>query len=65
MCPTYLGTLASPGTYGNYGAGTTLFWVDPDRDITFACLTAGVMPHNANTRRFQKPRAPPFPRTRR
>jgi CubicO group peptidase (beta-lactamase class C family) len=54
MCPTYLGTLASPGTYGNYGAGTTLFWVDPERDITFVCLTAGVMPHNANTRRFQK-----------
>jgi CubicO group peptidase (beta-lactamase class C family) len=54
MCPTYLGTLASPNTYGNYGAGTTLFWVDPERDISFVCLTAGVMPHNANTRRFQK-----------
>jgi CubicO group peptidase (beta-lactamase class C family) len=54
MCSTYLGTLASPNTYGNYGAGTTLFWVDPDRDISFVCLTAGVMPHNANTRRFQK-----------
>jgi CubicO group peptidase (beta-lactamase class C family) len=54
LCPTYLGTLASPGTYGNYGAGTTLFWVDPERDISFVCLTAGVMPHNANTRRFQK-----------
>ena len=38
----------------DFGAGTTLFWVDPERDITFACLTAGVMPHNANTRRFQK-----------
>ena len=24
------------------------------RDITFACLTAGVMGHNANMRRFQK-----------
>jgi CubicO group peptidase (beta-lactamase class C family) len=54
LCPTYLGTLASPNTYGNYGAGTTLFWVDPERDISFVCLTAGVMPHNANTRRFQK-----------
>ncbi len=48
------GTLASPGTYGNYGAGTTLFWIDPVRDITFVCLSAGVMEHNANTRRFQK-----------
>ena len=55
---TYLGyvygTLASPRSYGNYGAGTSLFWIDPERDITFACLTAGVMGHNANMRRFQK-----------
>ncbi len=54
LCYHLFGTLASPGTYGNYGAGTALFWVDPERDITFVCLTAGVMEHNANTRRFQK-----------
>jgi CubicO group peptidase (beta-lactamase class C family) len=48
------GTLASARSFGNYGAGTSLFWVDPERDITFACLTAGVMGHNANMRRFQK-----------
>ena len=24
------------------------------RDITFTCLSAGVMEHNANTRRFQR-----------
>ena len=46
--------------FGNYGAGTTLFWVDPERDITFACLSAGVMEHNANTRRFQKTRGHHF-----
>jgi CubicO group peptidase (beta-lactamase class C family) len=54
LCPHMFGTLASPGSFGNYGAGTSLFWVDPARDITFACLTAGVMGHNANMRRFQK-----------
>ena len=54
LCHHLFGTLASPGTYGNYGAGTTLFWIDPQRDISFACLSAGVMEHNANTRRFQK-----------
>ena len=48
------GTLASARTYGNYGAGTSLFWVDPVRDVTFTCLSAGVMGHNANMRRFQK-----------
>ena len=48
------GTLASPGTFGNYGAGSTLFWIDPERDLTFVCLSAGVMESNANTERFQK-----------
>ena len=54
LCHHLFGTLASPATYGNYGAGTTLFWIDPERDITFVCLSAGVMEHNANMRRFQK-----------
>ncbi len=48
------GTLTSAGTFGNYGAGTTLFWVDPVRDVTFVCLSAGVMESNANIERFQK-----------
>jgi CubicO group peptidase (beta-lactamase class C family) len=48
------GTLASPGTFGNYGAGTTLWWVDPERDLTFVCLSAGLMESNANIERFQK-----------
>jgi CubicO group peptidase (beta-lactamase class C family) len=48
------GTLTSPRTYGNYGAGTTMYWVDPDRDLTFVALTAGLMEHNANTARFQR-----------
>lgn len=54
LCHHMFGTLASPRTYGNYGAGTSLFWIDPERQITFACLTAGVMGHNANMRRFQR-----------
>jgi CubicO group peptidase (beta-lactamase class C family) len=54
LCHHVFGTLASPRTFGNYGAGTSLFWIDPVRDITFVCLSAGVMEHNANTRRFQK-----------
>ena len=54
ICHHMFGTLASPGTFGNYGAGTTLFWVDPERDLTFTCLSAGVMESNANIERFQK-----------
>jgi len=37
------GTLTSPETFGNHGAGTTLFWVDPELDMTFVGLTTGVM----------------------
>jgi CubicO group peptidase (beta-lactamase class C family) len=48
------GTLASPGTFGNYGAGTSLFWVDPERELTFVFLSAGLMEHNANMERFQR-----------
>jgi len=54
LCHHMFGTLASPGSFGNYGAGTSLFWVDPQRDISFTCLSAGVMEHNANMRRFQR-----------
>jgi len=55
VCPSiYGGTLASPGTFGNYGAGSTLFWVDPEWDITFVALTAGVMHPALNIERFQR-----------
>jgi CubicO group peptidase (beta-lactamase class C family) len=48
------GTLTSPRTYGNFGAGSTLFWVDPERDITFVCLTANAMEESENILRFQR-----------
>ncbi len=54
MCHHMFGTLASPKTFGNYGAGSTLYWVDPERDMTFVCLSAGVMESTANVERFQK-----------
>ena len=55
VCPTlYGGTLSSPGAFGNYGAGSTLFWVDPEWGISVACLTAGVMHPALNIERFQK-----------
>ena len=54
VCPNLLGTLTSPGTFGNYGAGSTLFWVDPEREISFSCLSAGVMQSAPNIERFQR-----------
>ncbi|MGD6741846.1 serine hydrolase domain-containing protein [Streptomyces sp. BH106] len=51
---SFFGSTTSPRTHGNYGAGTTLFWVDPERDMTFACLTSGVMEESENLLRFQR-----------
>jgi CubicO group peptidase (beta-lactamase class C family) len=53
-CHHMFGTLTSPSTFGNYGAGSALFWVDPERNVTFVCLTAGVMESNDNIERFQR-----------
>jgi CubicO group peptidase (beta-lactamase class C family) len=48
------GTQTSPQTFGNYGAGSTLFWIDPELDLTFVCLSTGLMPSNANIVRFNR-----------
>lgn len=48
------GTLTSPQTFGNYGAGSTMFWVDPELDLGFVCCTTGLLPQAANIERFQR-----------
>ena len=48
------GTLSTPRTHGNFGAGSSQFWIDPERDLTFVCLTSGVMEESANLQRFQR-----------
>jgi CubicO group peptidase (beta-lactamase class C family) len=54
IIPHQFGTLASPRTFGNNGFGSTLYWVDPAREMTFVCLTAGVMNEGDNIERFQR-----------
>jgi len=54
ICHHQFGTLASPRTFGHTGFGSTLFWVDPQRDMTFVCLTSGVMNEGDNIERFQR-----------
>jgi CubicO group peptidase (beta-lactamase class C family) len=48
------GTLSTPRTHGNFGAGSSQFWIDPERGLTFVCLTSGVMEESANLQRFQR-----------
>jgi CubicO group peptidase (beta-lactamase class C family) len=54
VCHLHFGTLTSPRTFGNMGAGSSIFWVDPERDVTFVCLSAGVMNEAHNLARFQR-----------
>jgi CubicO group peptidase (beta-lactamase class C family) len=54
VCHHQFGTLSSHRTFGNHGAGSTLFWVDPELQMTFVCLTAGVMEEGENVDRFQR-----------
>ena len=48
------GTLTSPETFGNYGAGSTLFWIDPELDMSFVCCTTGLLAQAPNIERFQR-----------
>ncbi|MCC7413816.1 MAG: beta-lactamase family protein [Gammaproteobacteria bacterium] len=52
--PHHFGTLASPRTFGHAGAGATLFWVDPARDVCFVALTAGLVEESGSVERFQR-----------
>ena len=48
------GVTASSDTYGGLGAGSTMFWVDPERDLAFICLTTGVLEDSRNFERMQR-----------
>ncbi|CAN5446858.1 serine hydrolase domain-containing protein [soil metagenome] len=48
------GTLTSPRTFGNYGAGSMIYWIDPKLNLTFVALTTGVMHELDNIERFQR-----------
>jgi CubicO group peptidase (beta-lactamase class C family) len=54
ICHHHFGTLTSPRSFGNFGAGSSVYWVDPERDMTFVCFSAGVMEESANIERFQR-----------
>lgn len=39
--PASMGTLSSPDTFGGSGFGGQMFWVDPERELTFVHLVCG------------------------
>ncbi|GAB3254433.1 serine hydrolase domain-containing protein [Arthrobacter pigmenti] len=50
----FFGPFVSPRTFGSYGAGSSLLWVDPVTDVSFCFLSSGVMDEGDNVARFQK-----------
>jgi len=52
--PAMFGTMASPRTFGGLGAGSNMFWVDPERDITCVFLSNGLIEETYNAERLQK-----------
>lgn len=43
LIPGFFGALNSPQSFGGVGAGSTAFWVDPERELSFALLSTGLM----------------------
>ena len=55
VAPNFLGTLTSPRTFGGMGAGSTMFWVDPARELSCVFLTSGLITCELrNTDRMQR-----------
>ena len=52
--PTPFGTLASETTFGAIGAGSTVCWADPERGMSFVCLTSGLQSSTGSILRFQR-----------
>ena len=54
LFPTYLGVTSSARTFAGLGAGSSMYWVDPERDLTFVLLTAGLLEETHNLDRCQR-----------
>lgn len=50
----FFGPFVSPRTFGSYGAGSSLLWVDPVSGLSFCFLSSGVMDEGDNVARFQQ-----------
>src|SRR5437899_6209219 len=54
VIPGFFGNLCSARTYGGLGAGSTAFWVDPSRDLTFSFLSVGLMEDSYHLERVSR-----------
>ncbi|MBW1686520.1 MAG: serine hydrolase [Deltaproteobacteria bacterium] len=54
LFPMPFGLTASPRSFGGLGSGSTMFWVDPERELVFVCLTSGLLEESRNIERLQQ-----------
>jgi len=54
IIPGPFGNLCSARTYGGLGAGSSAFWVDPVRDVTFSFLSTGLMEDSHHMERVSR-----------
>jgi len=54
VTPGPFGALNSARTFGGFGAGSTAFWVDPARDLTFAFLSTGLQEDSHHVERLSR-----------
>jgi|BarGraNGADG00212_2_1021979.scaffolds.fasta_scaffold02784_5 CubicO group peptidase (beta-lactamase class C family) len=52
--PVPMGLTASAGSFAGLGAGSNMFMVDPERDLTIVFLSAGLMEETRNQLRCQR-----------
>jgi CubicO group peptidase (beta-lactamase class C family) len=52
--PTPFGLTSSPSSFGGLGAGSTMFLVDRERELSFVCLTSGLLEESRNFERLQR-----------
>ncbi|MCC7413184.1 MAG: beta-lactamase family protein [Gammaproteobacteria bacterium] len=52
VTPGPFGALNSPRTFGGMGAGSTCFWIDPQRDLSFTFLSTGLMEDSRHIERL-------------
>jgi CubicO group peptidase (beta-lactamase class C family) len=51
--PTPFGSLATPRTFGGVGAGSTTFFIDPEKGLSYAFLSTGLLEESRSTERHQ------------
>ncbi|HEY2388592.1 MAG TPA: serine hydrolase domain-containing protein [Candidatus Binatia bacterium] len=52
--PTPFGQMASPRTFGGFGAGSSAFWIDPATEVSYAFLSSGLMEDSYSIERHQR-----------